>query len=173
MLVCNVSLRARRSIAVDLAEAVAAIDRADTLGLGLLVSETASADATVDVRAIYVPAILEAAAASSVQDGETAAAQTGTISEPAGAIGTQDATAVYGTAILEAATAAGIQDGAISSATAGTVTEAANATATQDGSISSAAMVALYETAHVSSTATSTLLGTEVPDTGPVTVFKP
>ena len=69
MLVCSVSLRARRSLAAAIAEAGAALDNVNALR-GLLVSEAASATATVNasIPVTYAAAVLEAISAAAVQD---------------------------------------------------------------------------------------------------------
>jgi len=86
MLVCNVSLRPpRRTIAVDLAEAVEAADATASgqVVFATLVDDPASVNEVVDA---YVGLImLEAASADDVVDGEFVGLYTGTIAEAASA----------------------------------------------------------------------------------------
>ena len=96
-------------------------------------------------------AVVETVSATATQDATFVAAIIGTVAEIASATATQDAVAIL----------------------AGAVAEAAAAASAQDATAITAAAVAIYETAHVSSTTPSTLLGTEMPDSGPVTVFQP
>jgi hypothetical protein len=151
MLVCNVSLRPQSAtLAADIVEAGAALDVTDFVTLfGPLVDSPGNATDTVN--AVVGQFMVESASAADVVTVGMA----------------------YRITILEDTTAIANNLAVIAPkhVVTATITEAATATATQ--SVIVATYVALYETAHVASTATSTLLGTEAPDSGPATVFKP
>lgn len=98
MLACSVSLRARRTVAAILAEAGAAADAVNTLGLGQLVEESTSAGDTVNAGHISLAAIAEPAGAIDAPSATVAAAGVfaGTVAEAATADSAQDAAAVSG-----------------------------------------------------------------------------
>jgi len=94
MLVCNVSLRMPRTIAVSIGELAAAIDTLNGFVGDLFVGETATAADTVNAAAAYAVAVSEAAAATDLSSvgGPVAAA----MAESAAAADTQDATVTSG-----------------------------------------------------------------------------
>ena len=153
MLVCSVSVRPRHvTIAADIVEAGAASDAAAFVTLfGPLVDSPGNATDTIN--AVVGQFMVETASAADVVTVGMA----------------------YRIALLEDTTAVANNLAVIAPkhVVTAAITEAATASATQSGTVPGAAVVAIYETVHVASTATSTLLGTEVPDSGPATVFKP
>ena len=96
MLVCSVVMRPRRVVAATLAEAGAALDHVNTLGLGQLVEEAASAAASTDAIASYRIAIVEPASASDSFSATVTSSGvlSGTVSESASAADAPDAVRV-------------------------------------------------------------------------------
>src|SRR5580765_7498437 len=150
MLVCIVVQQARNvTVVADLVEAAAALDVTDFVTLfGPLVDSPGNA---LDiVNAVVGQFMVEAANAADVLTVGMA----------------------YRITLLEDTTAVA-NNLAVIAPKHGTVTatEAATAASVQDAATTTARAAAIYETAHVATSPASSLLGTEVPDSGPTTEF--
>src|SRR5580765_2175864 len=152
MLVCIVVQQARNvTVVADLVEAAAALDVTDFVTLfGPLVDSPGNA---LDiVNAVVGQFMVEAANAADVL----------TVGMAYRITLLEDTTAVANNLAVIAP-----KHGTVTA----TVTEAATAASVQDAATTTARAAAIYETAHVATSPASSLLGTEVPDSGPTTEF--
>ena len=152
MLVCSV-VQQRRDVTTvaDIIEAAAALDVADFVTLfGPLVDSPGNA--TDIVNAVVGQFMVETASAADVV----------TVGMAYRITLLEDTTAVANNLAVIAP-----KHGTVTA----TVTEVATASATQSATTTVATAVAIYETAHVKTSPASSLLGTEMPDSGPTGEF--